>query len=520
MTAIDLPQDTSDLDENALLDIVQRQTIRYFWEGAHPVCGLARDRHLTTGNSGKNHLVAIGGSGFGIMAIVVAVERGWIPRSAALSRLDQMLAMLETAPRYHGMFSHFIDGRTGATIPFRRKDDGADVVETTFLFQGLICARQYFARNTPLEARLRSRIEVLLAEAEWTWFTRGRRSLYWHWSPNHGWAMNLPIEGWNECLLCFVLAAGSEHHAIDPEIYHEGFARGIEFRNFSGPLFFSHFSFCGLDPNGLSDNHADYWEQNVGHTRANYWHCVHNPHGHVGYGPDCWGLTASHGPSGYVAHSPERDIGVITPSAALSSFPYAPVEALDALRGFLTKPRRRIWGRFGFVDSFCETRDWYSRTYLAINQGPIVTMIENHRSGLLWRLFMNAPEVRTGLARLGLLARTEEPGEWKQLIARSVPNWTNSGLPLRSLNYCAATKLLQLRLARCRPFRTSQQGRLRAKNIRYCRRLAALRAHQPPSPMAVMWSRWPGPTFLVSSRPWRSVLQTCRPPLPDASSWR
>ena len=397
-----------------MLDIVQRQTARYFWDGAHPACGLARDRQKTFGHA-ANDLVAIGGSGFGIMAIIVAVERGWTDRCAALVRLHGMLDFLERAPRYHGMFSHFVNGSTGATIPFRRRDDGADLVETTFLFQGLICAREYFCDVAAEEQRLGERINSLISQAEWNWFTRGGRQLFWHWSPNHGWAMDSPIEGWNECLLSFVLAAGSPRHAIDPEIFHQGFAGGPGFRNgrehhgitlplgmdFGGPLFFAHYSFCGLDPRGLRDRHADYWEQNVRHTQVNHRHCVLNPHNQAGYGPDCWGLTASHGPRGYGAHAPDKDLGVITPSAALSSFPYAPAEAMRALRGFLARPRKRIWGRFGFVDAFSESRNWYARTYLAINQGPIVAMIENHRSGLLWQLFMRAPEVRRGLARLG-----------------------------------------------------------------------------------------------------------------------
>jgi hypothetical protein len=411
-----LPGDPFGLDDDALLDIVQQQTARYFWEGAHPVSGLARDRQNTTRDPG-NDLVAIGGSGFGIMVIIVAVERGWINRAAALGRLHRMLDLLESGPRYHGMFPHFINGRTGLTIPFGRRDDGADLVETTFLFQGLICAREYFCDTAQEEHRLCERVNALLSKAEWDWFTRESLNLYWHWSPNHGWAMDSQIKGWNECLLSFVLAAGSSRHSIDPDIYHEGFAAGPGFRNgrdyhdialplgmdFGGPLFFAHYSFCGLDPRGLSDRHADYWEQNVRHAQINYRHCVHNPHSYLGYGADCWGLTASHGPKGYAAHAPDRDLGVITPSAALSSFPYLPNEAMHALRGFLAKPRKRIWGRYGFVDAFCEERDWYARTYLAINQGPVVAMIENHRTGLLWSLFMDAPEVRLGLTRLGFL---------------------------------------------------------------------------------------------------------------------
>jgi hypothetical protein len=412
--ASDLPPNIADLSDDALLDIVQRQTARFFWDGAHPASALARDRQKTAADP-NNDLVAVGGSGFGVMAVIVAAERRWAGRHAVLSRVHAMLDLLERAPRHHGMFSHFLNGRTGETVPFRRRDDGADIVETALLFQGLICAREYFAGAAPAEARLRQRIDTLSEEAEWAWFTRGQNRLYWHWSPNHGWAMDHPILGWNECLLAFVLAAGSARHAIDPEVFHAGFAGSAGFRNgrdyhgislplgmdFGGPLFFAHYSFCGLDPRGLKDRHADYWEQNVRHTRINYRHCVLNPHGHAGYGPDCWGLTASHGPRGYGAHAPDRDTGVIAPSAALSSFPYAPAESIQALRGFLARPRRRIWGRFGLVDAFCENRNWYARTYLAINQGPIVAMIENHRSALLWSLFMRAPEVRRGLGRLG-----------------------------------------------------------------------------------------------------------------------
>jgi hypothetical protein len=402
------------VDDEGMLDLVQRQTFHFFWEGAHPVSGLARDRQKTTGDP-NNDLVAVGGTGFGVMAVIVAADRGWVPRSDAVERISTMLSFLEQCPRYHGMLPHFLNGRTGQTVPFRRKDDGADVVETALLFQGLICAREFFNGDAGKEYALRQRIDRLWSEAEWDWFTRGGNNLYWHWSPNHGWAMDHKVSGWNECLVAYVLAAGSPTHAIDPDVYHEGFASGPTFRNgrsyygielplgmdHGGPLFIAHYSFCGLDPRCLADRHTDYWEQNVRHTRINYEHCVANPHGHVGYGPDCWGLTASHGPKGYSAYAPASDGGVITPSAALASFPYLPTEAMRALRHFMRKPRNRIWGRFGFVDAFCESRNWYARTYLAINQGPIIIMIENFRTGLLWKLFMGAPEIRTGLLKLG-----------------------------------------------------------------------------------------------------------------------
>jgi hypothetical protein len=403
------------LPDEQLLEIVQRQTFNYFWEGAHPVSGLAPDR-CTTRGSAPDDKVAIGGSGFGIMAILVAVERGWVTRDAALERLGRMLDLLIGATCYHGAFAHFVNGRTAATIPFFRKDDGGDLVETSFLCMGLLCARQYFDRDTRAEQSLRGRINWLWEEVEWDWYTQGgRKVLYWHWSPNNGWAMDHEIRGWNECLITYVLAAAAPRYPIDPIVYHRGFAAGRVFLNghkfydielplgmpFGGPLFFAHYSFCGLDPRGLRDTYTDYWELNRRHVAINRAHCVANPGKYRGYGPMCWGLTASDDPDGYSAHAPDNDNGTISPTAALASLPYAPQEVMATLRHFLQEYGERVWGRYGFVDAFCQHRNWYADTYIGIDQGPIVIMMENFRTGLLWKLFMSVPEVQTGLRRLG-----------------------------------------------------------------------------------------------------------------------
>jgi hypothetical protein len=403
------------LPDDALLEAVQRHTFRFFWEGGHPESGLAPDRRTRTERR-PDDLVAVGGSGFGVMAMIVAIERGWISRSAALERLQRMLGVLSRATCYHGAFPHFMNGRTGATIPFSRKDDGGDVVETSLLLQGLLCARRYFDRDTPAEADVRACITRLWDEVEWSWYTQGgRKLLYWHWSPNNGWAMDHEIHGWNECLITYVLAAASPRYAIEPLVYHRGFASGADFFNgkayygtelplgqpYGGPLFFAHYSFCGLDPRGLEDRYANYWEQNVRHVRINHAHCAANPRGFAGYGASCWGLTASDDPAGYAAHAPSNDNGTISPTAALASFPYAPDEAMSALRHFLTTYGERAWGRYGFIDAFCEQRGWFADTFLAIDQGPIVVMIENYRTGLLWNLFMSVPEIKAGLRNLG-----------------------------------------------------------------------------------------------------------------------
>jgi hypothetical protein len=404
-----------ELDDDTLLELVQRQTFRYFWDFAHPVSGLARERSNLAFGYGPE-TVTTGGSGFGVMAIVVGAERGWIARQDAVGRLLQMVRFLQRADSYHGILPHFLNGETGRTIPFTRKDDGGDLVETSFLIAGLLCARQYFDHTDAQEQELRSRINALWEEAEWSWHTRGGRNvLYWHWSPNNGWSMNHEIRGWNECLITYVLAASSPRYGIHPDVYHRGWAQSQNFRNerefygitlplgpdYGGPLFFAHFSFLGLDPRGLSDRYADYWQQNVAHTLINREHCVRNPHGFQGYGPDCWGLTSSDDHLGYHGHAPDRDLGVITPSAALSSFPYTPDHSMAALRHFYHRLGERIWGEYGFVDAFSETHDWYATWHLAIDQGPTVAMIENYRTGLLWNLFMSCPEIQGGLQGLG-----------------------------------------------------------------------------------------------------------------------
>jgi hypothetical protein len=411
----DNPAALAALPDEQLLEHTQRQCFGFFWEGADGLTALApdrRDQHERL----SDVPVTMGGSGFGIMALIVAVERGWVTRDAALGRLERMLEFLSEAANYHGVYSHFMNTRTGATVPLFPKDDGGDLVETSLLFMGLLCAREYFKRNSKREKALRVRIDTLWHRVEWDWYTQqGREVLYWHWSPNFGWALDHEIRGWNECLITYVLAAASPRHAIDPLVYQRGYARGRHFLNgrsyygvqlplgvpYGGPLFFAHYSFCGLDPNGLKDRHADYWQQNLRHVRINQAHCIANPHNYRGYSASCWGLSASDDPGGYMAHAPDNDNGTISPTAALSSFPYVPAQAMSALRHFLTAHGDRVWGRYGFVDAFCEQQNWYADTFLAIDQGPIVIMIENFRTGLLWNLFMNAPEVQTGLGRLG-----------------------------------------------------------------------------------------------------------------------
>ncbi|MCP9749716.1 glucoamylase family protein [Ferruginibacter sp. HRS2-29] len=402
------------LSDTALIELVQKQTFRYFWDFAHPVSGLSRERSNENFGYG-NDVVTSGGTGFGVMSVIVAAERNWISRDTAAKFLLKMVNFLLKADSYHGVFPHWMNGSTGKTIPFSRKDDGADLVESSYLFQGLLCARQYFNnKDNRVERELRSRINWLWEGIEWNWFTQGGQEvLYWHWSPNNGWAMNFPVRGFNECLIMYVLASAGDRYPVSSAVYHRGWAESNFFTNgktfygyklplgfdYGGPLFFSQYSFLGLDPRGLKDRYADYWEQNQNHTLINYSYCVDNPKQFKGYGPNCWGLTAGDTYDGYNAYSPTNDAGTITPTAALSAFPYTPDKSMKALRHFYDDLGNKIWSEYGFVDAFNETKNWYAESHLAIDQGPIIVMMENYRTGLLWKLFMSCPEIQAGLKK-------------------------------------------------------------------------------------------------------------------------
>jgi hypothetical protein len=407
--------------DNALLDKLQSQTIDYFRSGAEPVSGMARERLHTDNIYPQNDqdVVTSGGSGFGVMALIVGMEREFIPREEALDRFETILTFLETADRFHGVWPHWWHGPTGKTKPFSKKDDGGDLVETSFMAQGLITLRQYLKDGSAREQTIARRADKLWRAIEWNWHTQGGQDgLYWHWSPNFGWDMNFRIGGYNECLITYFLAVASPTHSVPTSVYHKGWARDGAIKSDRrclglptvldhyehddacvGPLFWAHYSYLGLDPRGLTDRYGDYWVLNQNHALIHYRHCVANPNNFKGYGPKCWGLTSSYSMRGYAGHRPDRDLGVISPTAALSSFPYTPEQSLAFAR-FLYQEEPQFIGKYGPYDAFSFEHDWHLPRYLAIDQGPIPVMIENYRSGLLWKLFMSAPEVTAALDKL------------------------------------------------------------------------------------------------------------------------
>nr|MBI1231275.1 hypothetical protein [Cytophagales bacterium] len=398
------------LSEEELLTEIQRRTFRYFYDFAHQPSGMIRERN-TSGN-----LVTTGGSGFGVMALLVGISRNFITRIEGVERIEQMVNFLSSADRFHGVWPHWMNGQSGGVIPFSVNDDGADLVETALLMQGLLTARAFLDDNNPQEVALQAKITRLWEEVEWDWFTRnGGERLYWLWSPTKAWVMNLPISGYNEALITYLLAASSPTHGIGRDVYESGWARdgaitngrsfyGIRLplgEDLGGPLFFSHYSFLALDPRKLKDKYADYWIQCTHHVRINRAYCIDNPKGFAGYGANVWGLTASDNQLGYSAHSPTNDMGVIAPTAAIASIPFTPEESMEAINTFYYQLGDRLWGEFGFYDAFNPSAGWYADSYLAIDQGPILLMIENHRSGLLWDLLQQDADVQAGMEKLG-----------------------------------------------------------------------------------------------------------------------
>ena len=422
---IELPNPNPEptITESELLDIVQKSTFKYFWDFAEINSGCARERYHVDDPNNDANTVAVGGTGFGIMAILVGIERGYITRDQAVERLQKILNFLENADRFHGAWPHWLNGTDGSVKPFGADDDGGDLVETAYLCQGLITVKEYFKNGSYTEKILAEKADELWKGVEWDWYTQGQDVLYWHWSPNYQFSKNFKLKGYNEVLITYVLAAASPDYGISKTVYTSGWASDGAIKSSAtaydiplvvdhagnspkgGPLFWAHYSYLGLNPHGLIDEYVNYWDVNVNHSKINYQYCIDNPKNYKDYGNDCWGLTASYtrntdGTTGYTAHSPSNDTGVISPTAAVSSIVYTPTESLNAMYHFYSL-KNDLLGVAGFYDAFSPQYNWYTKRYLAIDQGPMIIMIENYRTKLLWKTFMGNEDIQAGLNKLG-----------------------------------------------------------------------------------------------------------------------
>lgn len=414
--------------DTQILEMTQKDVLKYFWDYAETNSKLARERYHTDNPGMDANVVSTGGSGFGLMTILVGIKNGYVTKAEAVSRLTTALNFLQNAERHHGAWPHWMNGTTGQTIAFSQYDNGGDLVETAFLAQGLICVREYFKNSADAaELALAQKADALWKGVEWNWYTQGGQNvLYWHWSPNFGFQMNHKIQGYDETLITYVLAAASPTSTIDKPVYTQGWARSGSIANGAlqqglpvivnhngatgnvGPMFFSHYSFLGLDPRGLTDDYVNFGNAVVNHAKIQHAYAVANPKGWQGYSTKNWGLTASYsrnsdGTTGYYAHKPSAsdDLGIISPTAALSSMPYTPTESMNVMRFLYNEKKSQYVGVAGPYDAYSVHFNWVTPRYLAIDQGPIAPMIENHKSAFLWNLFMNAPDIRQGLIKLG-----------------------------------------------------------------------------------------------------------------------
>ncbi len=422
---------TKQISDEELLTMIQKASFRYYWEGAEPNSGMARENI-----PGRQNMIATGASGFGIMALLVGTERGFITREESVARFVKIVNFLERAETFHGVYPHFMDGTTGKVVPFfGHRDNGADLVETSFLMQGLLAARQYFSGDNQQEQLIRKKITSIWEKAEWDWFRQKPDSkfLYWHWSPDQGWVIHHNLIGWNETMVTYLLAIASPTHPVPVSMYYSGWANqdstGIKYRSNwgqtidgskytngktyygikldvgvsnGGPLFFTHYSYMGYDPHFITDKYTNYFTNNQNIAKINYRYCVENPKHYKGYGENAWGLTASDGPFDYSADEPvpNQDCGKIAPTGAISSFPYTPEESMKALKNYYYNYGSFLWGEYGFKDAFDLTNNWCSEIYMGLNQAPQVVMIENYRTGLIWKLFMQIPDIQSGLKKL------------------------------------------------------------------------------------------------------------------------
>jgi hypothetical protein len=420
------------LSDDELLTMLQEACFHYYWEGADPHSGMTRENY-----PGDERIVATGASGFGIMALMVAAERQFIAREQAIDRLFKIVGFLETAQRYHGAWSHYMDGGTGKTMAvFGTFDNGGDLVETSFLMQGLLAARQYFHGSTEKEQSLYRRITQLWESVEWDWYREKPQSdfLYWHWSSQWAWQIHHPLIGFNEVMITYLLAMASSTHGVPADMYYSGWAGQSETATHyrggwsgavdgdhygnnhtyygikldvgvgtGGPLFFTHYSYMGFDPHSLHDRFtSSYFKNNSDLANINRQYSIANPKHYAGYGPDAWGLTASDGPMGYLPHAPDNqnDDGTLTLTGALASFPYTPEASMAAFKHFYRDLGAQLWDIYGPRDAYNPTQNWVSNIYMGLNQAPIAVMIENYRTGLVWKQFMSNPEIWAMLQKL------------------------------------------------------------------------------------------------------------------------
>lgn len=405
-------------DDDEFLELLQATAFDFFWHEANPRNGLVKDR------SAPDSFSSIAAVGFGLTAIGIGVDHGWITRAAGRQRALTTLTTFANGSQgeepagtigHRGWFYHFLD--LDRATRFQQVELSS--IDTALFLAGAVYAREYFDGAHPDEQRLRTLVDRLLERVDWGWMTDGADSLTMGWQPERGFLSSRWV-GYNEAMILYLLALGATTHPLPPAAwtawtlgYKWETRFGPSFAPFS-PLFGHQYSHCWVDFRGRADawmraRGSDYFENSRRATLAQRAYCIANPGRHPGYGALVWGLTACDGPNragipGYAARGAppaEHDDGTLAPTAAGGSVPFAPEVCLPTLRYFYDTWRPKLWTAYGFRDAFHLGVDWWDPDVLGIDQGPILLMLENHRTGRVWKTVMKSAVIQRGLARAG-----------------------------------------------------------------------------------------------------------------------
>lgn len=413
-----------------VLDTWQQKTFSFFYEGACPTTGMAYE------GTERGNILTTGGSGFGLMALIVGCERNWISRNDAAKQIQKIVRFLGSAERFKGVWSHWYTP-DGKSAPFGDQVKTGDIVETGFLTAGLLTVSEYFTSDNVIEKEIRDSVASFWKTINWRHYTNNQNVLKWLWHSQEN-RFDLDVQGWNEAWITYLLAlAAPEPHNISENVYDNGWKQNnaiyYPYREFygyklplgeeyGGPLFFSHYSFLGLDPRKIEDEHVNYWHQNTAHTLINRHYCIEKAPANFKYDEKNWGLTACYGVSGleYKARSPLNDDGVIAPTAALSAYPYTPFYSTQVLLHLAAQDF--VAGKYGFADAYFPATNEAEKNNLAIDQGPIVVMVENYRSGLIWKLLMNNSHIRQGLSKAGVKEKPDFSDGFHRVVINTMTN--------------------------------------------------------------------------------------------------
>jgi hypothetical protein len=411
------------MTDNQFLDTLQRACFDFFWQEANPSNGLIKDRSSATSPS------SIASIGFGLSAICIGIDHGWITREAGRDRVLTTLRTFWNGPQgtgessvmgYKGFFYHFLDMNTG----HRTWSCELSSIDTGLLLAGIIDAKQYFDAADSLDGVVRALADSIYYRMDWNWFRNGDPSIEMGWVPSTKFGTFGPWIGYNEAMILYILALGSPTYPVPAGVW-QTWTSGYSYRIHYGyafiefpPLFGHQYSHCWIDFRSINDavmrpRGFTYFENSRRATLAQRAYCAANPKAWVGYSDTLWGITACDSPPGPLypysargAPPAQNDDGTIAPTAVGGSIAFAPEVCIPTLRSMYDTYRSQIWMKYGFRDAFNLTQNWWGPDVIGIDQGPIIIMIENYRTQRVWNRFMRNPDIQRGLERAGFLPVT------------------------------------------------------------------------------------------------------------------